>query len=294
MEYPKIDPVCDGRADPQELASLGERRCSLPVFVVGCPRSGTTLLSVMLDRHSGLAITPETAFYDEIAPNLPTADEAATRILLAAWSRLPELGLSVDAVIDRIGPVATRPNLLPALLALYAHARGKPRCGEKTPQHLRHTASILADFPDAKVICLLRDGRDVALSLSRMPWWRGGLEGAAAHWLETERRTAELEEAEPVRFLGVRYERLVAGPAAVLTEVMAVVGLGFEAGQLDPEHGSELVLARSLAWKGRALRTVDPGRGAAGRRAASADEIAYLDRVLGPALARRGYAPTAV
>jgi len=39
-----------------------------PVFVVGCPRSGTTLLGVILDRHSELAITPETGFYDEIAP----------------------------------------------------------------------------------------------------------------------------------------------------------------------------------------------------------------------------------
>ena len=58
-------------------------------FVVGCPRSGTTLLSVMLDRHSQLAMTPETSFYIEIAPRLEDPRRPPLFELLAGWSRLP-------------------------------------------------------------------------------------------------------------------------------------------------------------------------------------------------------------
>src|SRR5262249_35211663 len=72
-------------------------------FVVGCSRSGTTLLSVMLDRHSQLAMTPETGFYGEIAPRLAETGPTELERHLSQWSRLPELGLEPNAVVDHCG-----------------------------------------------------------------------------------------------------------------------------------------------------------------------------------------------
>src|SRR5262249_15875857 len=72
-------------------------------FVVGCSRSGTTRLSVMLDRHSRLAMTPETAFYSEIAPRLEEPGRPPLHEILAGWYRLPELGLTPQAVVARCG-----------------------------------------------------------------------------------------------------------------------------------------------------------------------------------------------
>src|SRR5215475_13152399 len=95
-------------------------------FVVGCPRSGTTLLTVMLDRHSQLAMTPETSFYMEIAPKLGDPGRPPLHDVLAGWSRLPELGLEPGDVVERCGARESPGEVFAAILALYAQRRGKP------------------------------------------------------------------------------------------------------------------------------------------------------------------------
>jgi hypothetical protein len=126
-------------------------------FIVGSGRSGTTLLSVILDRHTRLCVTPETAFFDEVAPSLVEGDDDRLIAVLGSWRRLPELGLKPEDVRQKIG--ATQwgtTDVLAAILDLYALRSGKIRCGEKTPQHLVHVPEILRCFPQAKVICVLR------------------------------------------------------------------------------------------------------------------------------------------
>lgn len=141
-----------------------------PFFIVGCPRSGTTLLSVLLDRHTRLCVPPETAFFDEIAPHLLHNNETLPEIL-RDWRRLGELNLDPEMILSRLSHRQSCGRVLEVILGLYAEAMGKVRCGEKTPQHLRHVPEILQEFPDAKVICMMRDGYEVALSLNSMPWW---------------------------------------------------------------------------------------------------------------------------
>ncbi len=98
-------------------------------FIVGCSRSGTTLLSVLLDRSSYLAVPPETGFYWEIAPRV----DGALAETLAAWPRLAELGLDVETVLEACGSQPSPCHVLATMLSLYPSARGKPFCGEKTP-----------------------------------------------------------------------------------------------------------------------------------------------------------------
>jgi hypothetical protein len=256
-----------------------------PVFIVGCPRSGTTLLAVLLNRHSRIAITPETAFYDEIAPQLPHRD---VRELLLQWRRFAELGLSVEAVMERCGEAPGSARLFGSLIESYAHTRGKLISGEKTPQHLKHVPRMLAEFPEARVVCLIRDGRDVALSLRAMPWWSGGLEAGAAAWLEaidlSERFASELSG----RFRRVRYEDLIHEPEVELERIGGFLGIAPEPGQLEPGR-SDVVLPRSLVWKGLATGAIDASRARHRRMTAGSSEIGYLNEVLGPALHRSGY-----
>src|SRR3989442_9370291 len=103
-----------------------------PFFIVGCPRSGTTLLSVLLDRHSRLCVPPETGFFAEVAPTLPSRDAASLLETLRGWPRLPELNLTPEVVVRRLGGrPASIAGVLTAILELYAEAEGKARCGEK-------------------------------------------------------------------------------------------------------------------------------------------------------------------
>jgi Sulfotransferase family len=258
-----------------------------PVFIVGCSRSGTTLLSVMLDRHSDLAITPETAFYDEVAPGLSTTGADLGRVL-SGWRRLPELGLDVDEVVKRCGRRPTSRALLDTLLGMYAEARAKPRSGEKTPQHLNHVSRMIEDFPDSRVVCLVRDGRDVALSLRLMPWGPADLRRAAEAWLKAIELSDAFTVRYPCHFKTVCYEHLVARPVEMMSEVMTFLGLDLQTAQLEP-GASDVVLARSMAWKGMALQAIDASRVGRWLSMASAEEIDYLHRALGPTLTRLGY-----
>src|SRR3954464_15504723 len=105
----------------------------------------------MLDRHSALAIPPETAFFTEIRPRLLYRTRAGIVRLIEQWPRLADLQLDVRAVAERM--VARSPATgLGAILDAYADRVGKRRGGEKTPYHLAHVPAILRWFPDAKVV----------------------------------------------------------------------------------------------------------------------------------------------
>ncbi|HKR62411.1 MAG TPA: sulfotransferase [Thermoanaerobaculia bacterium] len=257
-------------------------------FVVGFPRSGTTLLSVLLDRHSRLCVTPETAFFDEVAPQLRANDDARLGIVLRKWRRLPELRLDAEHVIAQLPRPWTPSDVLRAILDLYAEAHAKPRCGEKTPQHLNHADTILRHFDDAKILCLVRDGRDAVLSLRAMPWFRGSLAATAKMWKESVRIAEEHARKQSNRFTIVRYEDLIASPHEHLALTMHFIGESFEPRQLDTSVASDVVLPRSMEWKGRALGPITADAQSR-RESARAEDVAYLDRVLHDDLQRLGY-----
>jgi Sulfotransferase family len=260
-------------------------------FVVGCPRSGTTLMSVLLDRHPRLAVTPETAFFDEMVPHLwyHYNDPLLLR-LLSQWRRLPELNLTPADLVGQITRrEAVAKELFSAMLQLYARRSGKVRCGEKTPQHLRKVPTMLKWFPNGRAICMLRDGRAAALSLFQMPWYHGSLRSAASCWLHSVRLMERFARTHPDRFMVVRYESLVADPEPVMNSVMAFLGETYDPRQLSTAVTSEVVLDRSMDWKGKALTTIDASAAVTRQAHSTPSELALLDRLLGDELLRYGY-----
>jgi len=275
-----------------------------PFFIVGCPRSGTTLMSVLLDRNSRLCVPQETAFYDEIAPCLIRYDDASLVDTLQRWRRLRELRTDPQSVVRRLRGVAPHPRtVLRAILDLYAESQRKEHCGEKTPQHLQHVPTILQEFPDARIVCMLRDGRDVALSLDAMPWWtqqwlpawatpswskRRRLLRAAETWQQYLKLTLGFAEKHSHQFRVVRYEDLIARPAEVVASTTEFIGANFEARQIDAAIASNVVLPRSMQWKGRALQAVE-AHGTRRRDTATAAQLEFLNYTLRNELILAGY-----
>ena len=258
-------------------------------FVVGFPRSGTTLLSVLLDRHSRLCVPPETAFFDEVAPQLTDGTNSVLMSALESWPRLAELGLEPDMVLQRVGEKTWDVGeVLAAILDLYALRQRKPRPGEKTPQHLIHVPTILQFFPQARILCLLRDGRDAALSLRSMPWGFN-LIGAADLWQRYVSLMDEFVTTYPKHFMVVRYEHLLADAEQVLTTVMNFLSESFEAQQLSTKVPSHVVLPRSMEWKGKSLEPIDLTLADRRRREACPEDLTLLERMLADALRRWGY-----
>ncbi len=210
-------------------------------FVVGCSRSGTTLLSVLLDRHSKLAIPPETAFYRDLAAHFKGADRSRAIEILSNWHRLPEIGLDAEKIIDKSGEDLSPGGILGAILSLYAAARDKRYCGEKTPGHFRSLQAILEDFPDAKIMFLMRDGRDAALSLISMPFWTRDLAAAAEFWIHAAKTCRHFLDTYPDRVKLVSYETLATKPEETLTKIMHVLDLPFEPNQLNNDIASGVV-----------------------------------------------------
>jgi len=204
-----------------------------PFFIVGCPRSGTTLLQVLIDSHADIAIPPESFLFDRFGRLWSRYGDLArpkARLALAtdllADERIRDWSLA--ATPEQLVAAAREPGaagLVDALFRLYAEPRGKRRWGDKTPQHALCLPALLALFPKARVIHLVRDGRDVAESTARIPIGPSSMLAIARRW---NRYMTVLREAAtrlpPDQFLEIRFEALVRDPAAARRQVLAFIG----------------------------------------------------------------------
>lgn len=281
----------------------------MPV-IVGAPRSGTTLLRLMLDAHPELAIPPETGFVSAIAAgavDVSTSEKLVEAI--ASWPNWADFHMSAEALrleLKGVEPFAIADGLR-AFYRVYARRFGKPRWGEKTPDYGLHSRAIAALLPETRFIHLIRDGRDVAISLREM-WFAPGRDMTTlardwVHRIEITRRSAA--ELGP-RYLEVRFEQLIVNTPAVLRRVADFCELDFDPRMLShhlaapsrlAEHeagfaadGSLLVSkARRLAQQEWSVRPPDASRIGRFREVLSTDEQAEFEAVAGPLLRELGY-----
>ena len=147
------------------------------VFIVGCPRSGTTLLQRMVNAHPNLAITPEThwipRFYAKawaLSPEGPVKRKLIRRLL--AHPKFARLKISRKEMKTLTGnghqPISYG-NLVSRIFDLYGERQKKPLVGDKTPDYVRSIETLHSLWPSARFVHVIRDGRDVALSMMEWP-----------------------------------------------------------------------------------------------------------------------------
>ena len=209
-----------------------------PLFVVGCGRSGSTLLRLMLDAHPDLAVPGESHFIPQLRRMFPDPVDGGT--LTAALLRTPHFRhwkVAESSVRERVRSLRT-PTFAAVIASAFeanADEQGKRRWGDKTPIHVRSIPLLSGLWPDARFVHLIRDGRDVALSYLSLPWGPDTVWAAALKW----RRDVGtgIRDGQPLgtsRYLEVRYEELVAAPADALRAICAFAGLRFDEAMLDP------------------------------------------------------------
>ena len=162
---------------------IGERSVA-PVFVVGCVRSGTTLLYHMLLSAGNFAIyRAESAVLSLLEPRFGDLSvEGNKRRLLNAWSKsrlFTASGLDKESISAKIMTECRHGgDFLRIVMSEIAAKQGVSRWADTTPEHLLHLHRIKETIPEALVIHIIRDGRDVALStdkqgyIRRLPWDR--------------------------------------------------------------------------------------------------------------------------
>lgn len=261
-------------------------------FIVGCPRSGTTLLSVLLDRHPNICVTPETNFFNEIAPQLHKPDSPSVPEIFNRWERSNELSIDINKISARYPDEYTglASGLLIEILDAYTKNKGKQICAEKTPQHLEHVPQILREINDAKILCMLRDGRDVVLSLMSMPWWQNkSIEDTAKLWKHYIRTMEVFQKSYPSQFKTLKYEELIDTPKETLSEVMQFLNLKINKNQFNSNIPSGVVLSRSMEWKGNALNPVNKMLKTHRRNEFSSQDLEFLENFLEIELKRYSY-----
>lgn len=279
-------------------------RGSGPLFLVGCGRSGTSLLRLMMDAHPDLAVPEESHVIYQVARGCvqgswpPRPDAAAVRRFvsllddhryLSLWElSKTSLGLRLEALGDSLSYAA----LFSALFEEYAARQGKPRWGDKTPMHVMYIPLLRKLFPDARFVHLVRDGRDVAASLLTRTWGPTHLFYAGLYW-----KWLVLAGLAAGRSLGpdvvrvLRHEDLIAEPEQNLREICAWADLEFDDSMLRyyQTDSAHLYAARGDEKTRRVLDPPNPALSYRWKQSMSASDQRSLLRQAGALLHTLGY-----
>jgi len=273
-----------------------------PFFIVGSGRSGTTLLQALIDAHPNIAIPPESHWYDRIEPLIPAYGDLRVSsnrrrfiadLLSDAYIKQWRLDATPDDIEQRLTR-ADRIAIAEAFFSLYAEKHGATRWGDKTPDHIRHLEAIHADYPDAKLIHLVRDGRDRAEARRRMIWGPSTAYGIAREWRsEVMRWKAFCDRHGTANTLLIRYEELVRDPRETVARIFAFLD---EPNVDTVSRYTSTPLTRELSakqsrWHSSLARSISTKKIGIYRRALSRRDVEIFEAVARDAMLEYGYSP---
>jgi len=269
-----------------------------PIFVVGCARSGTTLLYHTLLSSGGFAVyLAEPAVFDMLVPKFKDLGVLNNRInLLKYWldsKMFRASGLQRKDIEAKIlSQCKSNGDFLLIMMQEIARSQEKDRWAVWGPDNLLYIRQIKNELPGAKFIHIIRDGRDVALSLSKEGWIRpllldpsGGLLVAALHWRWKVNRGRKYGQSFVPYYMEVRFEDLLCKREETLLRISEFIGF-----DLDPEVIQKNPVG-TLKDSNSTFRSTVQQNQPIGRwkTLLSRPEVDLLQSVLGPTLLELGY-----
>ena len=280
-------------------------------FVVGVNRSGTTLLRMMLDAHPQLTVPPETHFLPELIEAAQGGKATPEDLLgtITSQREWGDFGLTEEELLERFRALdpLTAGDALRAFYEAYAERVGKPRWGEKTPIYVKSMRKIESALPEARFVHVIRDGRDVALSIRDRATKEHPIDRIADRWVR--RITRAREQAKRLaHYREIRYESLILDTEPTLREVIDFYELPWDDAVLDyhqhsaerleemkrelPDDGKRTTLSVELRMKTHARTTEkpDPRRVSRWRESMDRSDRELFESIAGPLLTELGYA----
>lgn len=249
-----------------------------PIFLAGIERSGTSLMYALLASHSGIAMTRRTNlwtyFYNRYGDLGKPENLERCLSMMMQYKRLRLLKPDPDRIRREFNTgEKTYARLFSLLEEHFAKSQGKKRWGDKSLNTERYVDQIMAAYPGAKVIHMIRDPRDRFAS-ARTRWKSmKGLAGAGtAMWLQSASLAAKNHARFPDHYKVVRYETLVAQPEETLREICEFIGEPFDPDMLSMKGSQRLLEKGSNSSYGKRR----PGT-------ISTDSIARYRKILQPA-----------
>ena len=229
-----------------------------PIFIVGAPRSGTTLLQYMLRSHPNIGIpTGESHFFIPLLKNedkygdLSRLDNVK-KVLQVMYKQSQDfLDTDLHGIKFEIGSIAEKivdsginsmEGIIASIFTYNAEGEGKKRWGDKTPYYVLHMPFIKSFFPDAQFIHIIRDGRDCALSMIERQKDFGiiNMYHAAKYWQQyVETGKMDGENLGKDHYLEIRYEELLDCPEKSLRTICDFLGEPYSETLINFKKSSE-------------------------------------------------------
>ncbi len=247
-----------------------------PIVIGGCGRSGTTLLRTIFNRH----------------PSVFCGDESTVFLRRVSSPRdiARRYGFDANAIVGMFRTTRSQVEFIERFQAECLKHSGKAIWAEKTPDNVLRFDFIRRRFPRARIIHVIRDGRDVVCSLRRQKWFKvpeherndiGAVEYAVDYWMR--RVVAGRKFRNDPRYFEVRYEDLVNEPTETLGSLFRSMGLEWVDSVMLPSTPAPLRQVHEGSINTDALGQW--------RRELTDAEIALIERKAGGLLRELGYTP---
>jgi hypothetical protein len=266
---------------------------------------------MMLDAHPELTMPPETHFVPELI-DVAEAGGATPEALLATITKQREwgdFGLTEGQLLDAFAAIEplNAGDALRAFYGLYAERIGKPRWGEKTPIYVKSIRKISGALPEARFVHVIRDGRDVALSIRDRAVKEHPIERIAERWVRRIEQARRQSRYVP-HYMEVRYEQLILDTEPTLRGICEFYELPWDDAVLDyhrrsaerleemkrelPADGRRTTLSveRRMATHARTTQAPDPSRVSRWREAMDREDRRRFEAIAGELLEELGYA----
>lgn len=279
------------------LAVVSRRHA--PVFVLGCPRSGTTVLYHMLLSAGDFAVyRSESNVFNLLVPRFGGMRSVADRTrLMDVWLRSKLFrvsGLEPGEIVSKImDDCRSGGDFLRIVMQEIARKQGMRRWADCTPEHLLYMAEIKRQIPDALFIHIIRDGRDVALSYAKqgwsypLPWDRDDRLGVSAlYWEWIVGKGREQGRRLGADYQEVRFEELITNPRATLSQLGAFIDHDLDYDRIQ-QVGIGSVSEPNSSFSAEGQEKFDPV--ARWKTKISAGQVAGLEELIGEFLEQVGY-----
>jgi len=256
------------------------------LFILGCHRSGTTMLQQALNRHSMIAIPPETKFFSAFLGH----SRRCQKRRLCKINR--DLQINLQPPRQAIQEQCNAREFFEQIARAYLTRLNRPDVvyfGEKTPVHCGYVPQIKRLFPRSKFLWIFRDGRDVALSLRSVPWLNRTLPVNFLIWLFYHAKQMRAAQDKSLDILFLKYEDVVSQPLKEFGRIAQFLKVPFEPAVVFGHGNREGVLDWEYPWKKLALDPITSSRIGLWRKEMSGTEVEFLEWLGGRALMRLNY-----
>jgi glycosyltransferase involved in cell wall biosynthesis len=269
-----------------------------PFFIVGCPRSGTTLLQRMLNAHPDVAVAPETFFvrrfwerrgeYGDLSEDMHL-DRLVDDV--TATPEFEEMGLKAGAFREAVHADRRRWNaVFRELLRQFAEVQEVAHVGEKTPNHVLHVSTLHRWYPEAKFVHLVRDPRAVVNSWRTVPWSSGYRWRDAEVWVEYVRAGRDAESTYESHVTSLHFEALVRSPEPELRALCDFLDLPYDDQMLAfHKRDPSTVDVEREPWKRRTTDPIDANVVVRWRQELSSSAQAQVEAVAASEMRKWGY-----